>query len=544
MRTFIVTEFLIPICTLVVCLAANPAVANDPPAGDASPIVLESGLEPNDVEKRPYAEYVAECIDLLIEHGTDRYGKVRSPVLMSILDVRTRACPESPLPFDERFRVIRRGRRAPDGANLYLDQPTIRAMSTLSRLTGDRKYAAFAEKSLSYYLTNLVDKKGLFWWGFHRHYDAHRDVMTGHHGNHHEIHIQQAAWPILWAVNPQAVTREIEAIWQWHVIDKTSGEINRHDDGNRGCDFAMTGGEFLHAFAFLYTKTQEAKWLDRAKLVADYYWQRRDPGTNLVANRPNAGRDRFDGSHFDTSVAGLFCHSLLETHVLTGEPSFRDQAVTYLKAYARLGYDTEAREFWGSLHLDGTPVRGPRVAEGYAAYEPRGHIDMWEPYIAGYECPIYAAQSYAYAYALTRDEELLNAARKWVDCIRRAWPPRSCNDRTWYAEYAEHWAPHGTYAGLYGRTISFALHMHALTGEAAYRQFARTVAREAVSKLYYKGLLRGHPAKPYYEAADGVGYFLYALLQLDRTLAKTGPLSPNGIPLKRGSAETIPYENW
>ena len=120
MRTFIVTEFLIPICTLVVCLAANPAVANDPPAGDASPIVLESGLEPNDVEKRPYAEYVAECIDLLIEHGTDRYGKVRSPVLMSILDVRTRACPESPLPFDERFRVIRRGRRAPDGAKTII----------------------------------------------------------------------------------------------------------------------------------------------------------------------------------------------------------------------------------------------------------------------------------------------------------------------------------------------------------------------------------------------------------------------------------------
>ena len=37
-----------------------------------------------------YREYVRQCVETLIEHGTDRYGQVQSPVLMNILDVRTR----------------------------------------------------------------------------------------------------------------------------------------------------------------------------------------------------------------------------------------------------------------------------------------------------------------------------------------------------------------------------------------------------------------------------------------------------------------------
>ncbi len=495
------------------------------------PEVLDSGLKPTDVEKRPYLDYVRECVDLLMARGTDRYGKTKRPILTSIVDVRNRDCPVNPLPLDEKWRVTRRGRRAPDGANLYIDQPTASAMAALGEITGEKKYEAFLRTWLAHYTTELVDDKGLFWWGFHRRYDAHKDVMTGHSGNHHEIHIQQAIWPLLWQANPKGVTREIEAVWKWHVIDKETGEINRHADGRRGCDFAMTGGEILRSFAFLHTKTRDQVWLDRARLLANYYWDRREKSTNLVPNRPNAGRDRFDGSHFDTSVAGLLCSRLLDAAVMTGETLFRDQAIAYLKAYATHGYDPEARQFWGSLNLDGTPVKGPRLPSGYAAYEPRGHIDMWEPYIAGYECPIYAAQAYAAAYAATKDAVMLATAKKWSDCIRAAWPPRQCETNTWYDEYAREWAPHGTYAGLYGRIISFHLHLADLTEDKACVEFAREVAREAVSKLYYKGLFRGHPAKPYYESADGVGYLLFALLQLDEVV-------------KTGKATRLGYGNW
>ena len=96
-------------------------------------------------------------------------------------------------------------------------------------------------------------------------------------------------------------------------------------------------------------------------------------------------------------------------------------------------------------------------------------------------------------------------------------PPRRCLSKTWYGGYARKYAPHGTHAGNYGRAISFFLHMARLTGNASHRQFAKVIARQAVSKLYYWGLFRGHPAKPYYESADDVGFLLRALVQLHQT---------------------------
>ena len=48
-----------------------------------------------------YGRYVEECLDTLMEHGTDRYGKIHTPVLVSILDVDSRTCPSDPAALDE-----------------------------------------------------------------------------------------------------------------------------------------------------------------------------------------------------------------------------------------------------------------------------------------------------------------------------------------------------------------------------------------------------------------------------------------------------------
>ena len=115
----------------------------------------------------------------------------------------------------------------------------------------------------------------------------------------------------------------------------------------------MSGAEFIYAFSFLYAKTNDPIWLKRAELVANYLWRSRDRQTNLIPNRPNASRKRFDGSHFDTSVTGLLCYYLLKSYELTDAKIFRDQAMAYLAAYARYGYDQSTGCFWGSLSLPG-----------------------------------------------------------------------------------------------------------------------------------------------------------------------------------------------
>ncbi len=495
-------------------------------------------------------------MDILMDYGTDQYGKIKAPILVSILDVNTRTCPQNPEKLDEDFRVTRRGRRNPAGSNLLTDQATLKTMYALSAITGNKDYATFADRYAGYVMKNLVDEQGFFWWGWHRHYDVFTDSREGHNPNRakwgenvlpHEIHaINCIAWDRLWAVDKDAVTKEIEAIWQWHVINKTSGEINRHGDGNRGCDFTMSGGAFIEAFVFMYSQTKDKQWLDRARLVADYFWNRRDPKTNLLPERPNAERGRFDGGSFVTSTAGLHCHSLLKAYEITGEKSFRDYAVAYLKAYAKLGYDEKTGRFWGAIKMDGTPIPGPRLKSGYGQYEPRGHLDLWEPYVAGYQFPLYTAQAYAYAYELTEEPIFLEAAERFAEWIKKTPPgtPEAANP--WYDDYSKGPGRKGTYAGKYGRAMSFLLHLYVVTGERRYLDDARAMADMAIEKLHHKGLFRGHPAKPYYEAMDGVGYLLYALLELDQVVKNPKAVAAkNAIVLKKDEGQTtMSLDNW
>lgn len=524
--------------------------------------LYSGGIEMTD-QQISYASYVEKCMDILMEHGTDKYGDVHTPLLVSILDVDTRTCPEIPEKLDEYFRVTRRDRRSPGGSNLLTDQPTLKAMYALSDITGNNDYAAFADRYAGYVMKNLVDEQGFFWWGWHRHYDVFKDSWEGHNANRakwgkmvfpHEIHAMNGIdWNRMWAIDKDAVTKQIEAIWSWHVVNKESGEINRHGDGNKGCDFTMSGGAFIEAFVFMHSRSRDQKWLDRAKLVADYYWKQRDPKTNLLPERPNAGKKRFDGGSFVTSITGLYCHSLLKAYEMTKEKRFRDYAVAFLEAYAKLGFDEKSGKFWGALELDGTPIPGPRVftenidsAAGYAAAQPRGHLDLWEPYVAGYQYAIYTAQAYVYAYHLTGEPDMLTAAKRFAAWISKTPPGTFETENTWYRSYLEGPGRQGTYAGKYGRTISFLLHLYVVTGEREYMGDARALADTALEKLFHKGLFRGHPAKPYYEAMDGVGYLLYALLQLDQVLkAPEAVVTQKAIVVGSGKQKTtMDLDNW
>jgi hypothetical protein len=508
-------------------------------------LICTAGLTAQNVPPDANNKYLTPartCLDNLIEYGRDTYGPVKTPIFVSIVDVSTRSCPQNPLPLEEQWRVIRRERRNPAGANLFTDQPLINSMFLMSELTGSNTYSTAANDYIDYYLKNLVDKKGLFWWGGHRHYDVYQDRMTGHLLNWHEIHGGiQIQWEKLWLVNPDAVKKEIEAVWQWQVINKETGETNRHDDGLQGCDFPFTSGSMIDAFAFLYTKTKDTVWLDRAKLLANYFWNLRNKDTNLIAERPNAGGSRFDGSAFATDITGPYCHSLLKTYLITKEDMFKEQAIAYLAAYNKYGFDAQSGKFWGALKLDGSPIPGPRLpassepeqfgnAQQYAQYEPRGHLDLWEPYILGSEFPIETAQCYALAYRITKNPEMLVAAERFADCIEKTPTEANETEISWYAEYKKTFGKQGTYADKYGGTISFFIDMHALTGKQKYLEFARKFADEAITKLYVNGLFKGHPAKPYYESIDGVGCLLYSLMELDQVL--------------KGKTQKLDFDNW
>jgi hypothetical protein len=546
------------LCLTVVAMerACPLAAASDHPAN--VPVVLDSGISPDEVEKRPYASYVRQCVDLLMEYGTDRYGKQQRPLLVAILDVRSRTCPLADAlgPEQDGQKPLAAPRLCDkvQGGDLLRDQITLEVLYLLSGMTGDAHYAAFADKYLREAM-GLVDEKGLFWWGSHRCYDVYTDEMRSSPvkggKQWHEILVIRPRWEQMWRVDQRATRRELEAIWQWHVVDKKTGEINRHGSGIRGCDFAMAGGQIVYALAVLGHRTRDPVWLDRAALVADYYWRSRNPRTNLIANCPNDYSHRFDGKHFDTSITGNHCYCLLKAYELTGREVWRDHAMAYLRAYAQHGFDPKTGKFWGALRLDGTPETGSRKKgrefyshADYAQNDPVGYVDLWQPHALGYEFGLATAQVYALAAQLTGDPQMLDTARNWAKWIRQSPPAEGPISSLRWQEYGKQFAPLGTYAEYYGRTVSFFLHMYSLTGEKEYLEDARRFAREAVSKLWYRGLFRGHPGMPYYFSTGGVGHLMYALVQLDRVLANPqAAVKAKAIPLGSGD-RVMGWDNW
>ncbi len=507
----------------------------------AEPAVCDDNAAP-----RQWRRYVRQCLDTLIEHGTDRYGPQKTPLLMAVLDVNTLESPEKPLLLDTLVRLEERlHRRGERGSNLWHDQATLRAMYRMTKLTGQEKYSQAADAYIAYALKHCYKaddgkttyRNGMPAWGSHVYWDCYRECPAGDQNGDgpHEILVSRPDWAAMYRVDPEAVRRIIDGVWKWHVVDKTTGRHNRHDDAGAGCDFAFSGGSFAHAFAFLYSATQEDRYLERAKTVANWHWNNRNRETGLVADAP--GRtDRYDGTHCFTTITGPHAAQLLRCYELTGDRHFLDVPVAYIKAYDKYGWDEEAGSYFAMLQLDGTPVPEHAKGKGYDAWAPYGHVNIWRTSMYAYEFALCAAQASVYAYELSApsqqdrgqeeqgDPALLSIARRWAEVIEKNLPVRP--SRRWKTELEEAMPAvretGGSYAEDYGRVISFFVHLHRATGDRKHLKRAESLADEAVAKLYQNGLFKGHPAKPYYECTNGVGLLLYALLELDSPSEELG----------------------
>jgi len=510
----------------------------------------------------PWSHYVEQTLDTLIDRGTDRYGEVHSPMLMSVLDVRTLDSPASPDEVGSLIRLEGRiHRRGERGSNLWNDQPTVRALSLMTQLSGDAKYQQAADDYVAFVYANCRSSKKMLYWGTHVHWDCFRDRPGGDGDGRgpHEILINDAQWADMFRVAPEAVQDHVDGIWQWHVHDKETGRHNRHDDNAPGREFSFSGGSFVVAFASMYRETGEEHYLDKAKLVADWHYRNRDSKTDLPSELPGLAHEEngLYGRAFMTTLTGPHSAALLRAYEITGDEHFYHIATTYLKRFDEFSWQDSHEAYVGMLNLDGSPTTiddVPRAMRsqvvGYGSSDPDpeysvppiGPMEIWQTTIYPLEFPIASAQSAVYAYELSKshgqggDEQLLQSALRWATFIEANLPPKT--GRTFRNRMREALPElqgnEGTYAGNYGRAISFYVHLYRATGDDQYLAIARSIAQQAVDKLFVQtahekdsqeqtyGLFKGHPAKPYYEAVDGVGLLLIALLELDHPEKKLG----------------------
>jgi len=469
-------------------------------------------------DRARYREAAIACVDKILEHGLDRYGPVKTAMIASVIDTRTGEVPQEPEPIDSLIRTEGRfHRRNPGGADLWDDQHLLRVLYAASELSGDDTYTKASDVYVAAFLERGVKDNGLLSWGSHIYYDLYTDAPGGDQDGKgpHETLVLCPDWKTLWRINPKAVQREIEGMWEWHVVDKETGLFNRHDDKHVGCDFAFLGGELIYAFAFLANETGDEKYLDWAKIVAGRHWNARNTDTNLTPDAPSTG-DRYDANHCFTTIPGPYAASLLKAYEVSGEVSFRDMALAHIEAYTRYGWDADAQRYHAMLTLDGAPVPEEERGSDYDRFKPTGHVETWRTLMYSYEFPLIAAQTAVYAFEVTNDPDAHVAARNWATHIRQDMPVQL--GHRWKADVEETMPAlknvEGSYAENYGRAISFFLAVHRATGDLSYLRDAKSIADDALQKLSKDGWIVGLPTKPLYETVDGVPILLHALLEL------------------------------
>lgn len=221
--------------------------------------------------------------DALLKHGRDHYGPRQTPLFVHMIDLRTLEVPQqrtaaawraemSSWREDRNYLMWGKDRSSTDWAqdsNLLWDTENIRLLEALTRSTGDERFRRSAGDCMRFFLQHCISPTtGLFAWGEHVAYNVVDDQV---HGKRHELQHPAPLWEELWRIDPDAVRREIEGVYRYHITDKRTMAYDRHANFWNGAperdQATILGylGVYVSSFAFLKAKTGDEKYQDWAR---------------------------------------------------------------------------------------------------------------------------------------------------------------------------------------------------------------------------------------------------------------------------------------
>lgn len=445
-----------------------------------------------------YLSSVREFADTFLAHGLDHYGKIHTPMWVSVLSLKTLSLLESKAEdpnWQHTYNAEDYWREA-RGSNLYRNIYTLRTFYELSRLTGDPKYQQAADAYLTYFMNHCQSPTtGLYAWGEHMTYNVVRDQLTA---TRHELERQLPPWEEMWRLNPESVTREINAIYRINIYDKKTFDYDRHANFYTGEPDPMAvrgayvkhSGLFAYSFYFLYLKTGDPKYLDWALKVGEMFWKVRNPNTNLVADAweptPPTG---------PVQLPAYLAYYLLRTYQLDHrQKALLHVAAGLVRAWTKYAYDPSTGKFFAMVNAsDGAPAGAAYQSawgntEGILGFEARACIGL---------------------YMETRDPWFLDMARKYALFIMRE-PVLST-----------------TSGENYGNNLLFLLDLYTATKDPAYLHAVRRYANLAEATMFKNGLINEYASGYVYNANRGPGELAWALLKLYDTDKKSDvPASP------------------
>jgi len=244
-----------------------------------------------------YRKAVRDYVDCLLAQGRDTYGPQHSPLFAEALDRRTLklldgAALQQAAALKFEAWGIRPHDRMLGGANPMHCENLYQVLYVLSVITGDPRYAAEADKSLTFFFTHSQSPAtGLFYWGEHAGWDFRADAPLADKPscNTHEFYRPWVLWDHSWNLAPEACLKFARGLWEHQIADHRTGDYSRHAAIDKhgpgtGASYPRHGGCYIETWAWAYRKTQDPVFLQAIETVVDGLERmRRDKGM-IVGN--------------------------------------------------------------------------------------------------------------------------------------------------------------------------------------------------------------------------------------------------------------------
>ncbi len=412
----------------------------------------------------------------LLKAVPDRYGPKQTPLWLSVIDPAAGGMVTVKPPNWQTYWDAEDYMMMAQGCNVYRDMPMLEALVRLSELSGVAAYRESVEACLGFFLSECVSETtGLFPWGEHLSYNTVRERIVA---KRHELEHNLPVWDVLWRVNPEAVQREIEAIYRIHIYDKETFLYDRHGNYYTGeFDAAPVRGAYIkhsglyaHSFAYLYSQTKEPKYLEWAEKISEVYWRHRDPKTGLLPGyvAPHGSGGNTLSSQMTLAYFLMRTVDLLRTVDPSAGSVIESHALAMVDSYLRYGFEPET----GTFALTVIPSTGKPTGKVVEAWS-RGENAYWQCMSACWE-----------AYRRTKNPKYLEVMEIGARTAANTPIPDKVAPE-----------PVGLWIELFGK-------IYTVTGNEEYLRYARSLAEWSCEHLLRNDLIL--------ESASGYVYHNYS----------------------------------
>ena len=471
----------------------------------------QTSVQVSHKETVDYLGTVKSYAETLIYHCRDRYGTVHSPLIATTVDRGTlRMYGRKDIEWLRQIRLqdwenwqIRNADRVIECANPQHDQNLYQVLYALTEITGEKRYADQADKTLKWFLENCQSRAtGLLAWGEHMGWNlnseniiqndpikrklVHDDLLRVY-----EIHEFAQPW-VLWdrsfELAPDACLRFAQGLWEHQIADGKNGNFSRHANYSRhqpftNAEFPRHGGFYIATWAHAYTRTKDQMYIRAIETLVDYFDTRR---SSLHDALPAESSTRFDGKCLWATSNLSLAIDLAQSADKMPERlanKMRKSASRTDKVFLRLAHDLgkNGKGFLLNAHVDTLEPLGPSPYTG-----------PWDHAGTANLCLLRYRQTELAGYR----NLVLDAASLYLDTEPQI-------------KYALH-------PGQLGSVIYLMLGAYELTGDKRYLSRADHYARRSISLFLDDGcpLPKVNTKYDHYEAVSGADTLMMAMLKL------------------------------